>query len=157
MEEDMIYTDTYGSPLGKIFLASDESGLISLSFTQHFSENTAGDVLGTAKKWLDVYFSGKVPNFTPALALKGTSFQLRVWNALQQIPYGHTKTYGAIARDLSCRSAQAIGQAVRRNPIAIIIPCHRVIGVNGSLTGYSGGIERKAALLKLEGIKIPPC
>ena len=154
---DMIYTDTYDSILGEIFLTGDDSGLISLSFTQHFSGNTTGNVLDTAKKWLDVYFFGSAPDFTPALALQGTSFQLKVWNALQRIPYGHTTTYGAIAQELSCRSAQAIGQAISRNPIAIIIPCHRVIGINGDLTGYAGGLERKAELLQLEGTKIPSC
>ena len=152
----MIYTDTYDSPLGKIFLAGNEAGLISLSFTQNFSGNTSSNVLDTAKKWLDVYFSGNIPDFTPALAIKGTTFQLRVWERVRRIHYGYTTTYGTIARDLSCRSYQAVGGAVGRNPIAIIIPCHRVIGMNGSLTGYSGGIERKAALLKLEGIKFPP-
>ena len=153
----MIYTDTYDSPLGKIYLAGDDAGLISLSFTQQLSGDTAGNVLAQAKRWLDVYFAGSVPDFMPVLSLKGTSFQVRVWECLQLIPYGSTTTYGEIARELSCRSAQAVGQAVGRNPIAIIIPCHRVIGVDSKLTGYSGGLERKAALLELEGVKIPPC
>ena len=153
----MNYTDTYDSPLGKIYLAGDDAGLISLSFTQQLSGDAAGSVLDPAKRWLDVYFAGSVPDFMPALNLKGTSFQVRVWECLQLIHYGCTTTYGEIARELSCRSAQAVGQAVSRNPIAIIIPCHRVIGVDSKLTGYSGGLERKAALLELEGVKIPPC
>ena len=153
----MIYTDTYDSPLGKIYLAGDNSGLISLSFTQQLSGDTAGSVLAPAKRWLDVYFAGSVPDFMPAMNLKGTSFQVRVWECLQLIHYGSTTTYGEIARELSCRSAQAVGQAVGSNPVAIIIPCHRVIGTDGGLTGYAWGLERKAALLELEGVKNPPC
>ena len=148
----MMYTRNYDSPLGRIVLACDDEGLMSLGFDDAEHESSSHPVLDEAKKWLDVYFSGGVPDFTPPLNLKGTAFQLRVWDFLRSIPYGHTMTYGRIAQALSCGSAQAIGQAVGHNPIAIIIPCHRVLGSDGSLTGYSGGIERKTALLKLEGI-----
>ncbi len=106
--------------------------------------------------WLNIYFSGKEPDFMPAVSLKGTPFQMEVWNILKEIPYGQTMTYGEIAvriarqRGISRMSAQAVGGAVGRNPISIIIPCHRVVGANGSLTGYAGGIDRKRVLLKLE-------
>ena len=150
----MTYTNDYDSPLGKIMLACDDEGLTHLQFVDSEHKGSSHKILDAAKRWLDVYFSGSAPNFTPALALKGTSFQLKVWNALQRIPYGHTTTYGAIAQELSCRSAQAVGQAVAHNPIAVIIPCHRVIASDGKLAGYAGGIDRKAKLLKLEGVKI---
>lgn len=88
----------------------------------------------------------------PRITMKGTAFQVIVWEVLRKIPYGHTITYGEIACKIACGSAQAVGGAVGKNPISIIIPCHRVLGKNGSLTGYAGGLERKAALLKLEGI-----
>ena len=138
-------------------LVCDEEGLMSLSFDDHENEASDYPILEEAVKWLNVYFSGQVPDFTPPLKIKGTTFQLRVWECLRKIPYGHTTTYKAIAQELSCRSTQAIGQAVSRNPIALIIPCHRVIAVDGSLRGYAGGLERKAALLRLEGTKIPSC
>ena len=133
-------------------LECDDEGLVSLGFDDAEHESSSHPVLDEAKKWLDVYFLGGVPDFRPPMNLKGTAFQLRVWDFLRSIPYGHTITYGRIAQELSCGSAQAIGQAVGHNPIAIIIPCHRVLGSDGSLTGYSGGIERKATLLKIESI-----
>ena len=133
-------------------LACDDEGLMSLRFDVSEREASDHPILEESAKWLDVYFSGGVPDFTPSLKLKGTAFQLRVWDFLRSIPYGHTMTYGRIAQALSCGSAQAVGQAVGHNPIAIILPCHRVIGSDGSLTGYSGGIERKSTLLKIEGI-----
>ncbi|MBQ7221754.1 MAG: methylated-DNA--[Synergistaceae bacterium] len=161
----MIHASNYDSPLGKLLLASDDEGLSGLWFygQKYFPEDSASGrtsahhALDSAKRWLDVYFAGSVPDFTPTLSLKGTAFQLRVWRNLQLIPYGHTTTYGAIAKELSCRAAQAIGQAVGRNPISVIIPCHRVLGADGKLTGYSAGIDKKAFLLRLEGTKIPPC
>ena len=109
-----------------------------------------------AKKWLDVYFSGEEPNFTPPLHPNGSTFRKAVWQILLDIPYGQTITYGEIARRIavmkntSHMSAQAVGGAVGHNEISIIIPCHRVIGTNGSLTGYAGGIDKKISLLKLE-------
>ncbi|MBQ7544549.1 MAG: methylated-DNA--[Synergistaceae bacterium] len=148
---------SYDSPLGKIMIACDDEGLTLLSFGQPCAEEGAGHpVINDAKRWLDVYFAGDVPDFTPPLHYEGTDFQRRVWKALLGVPYGRTTTYKAIADELGCRSAQAVGQAVGRNPISIIIPCHRVIGSDGSLTGYAGGLERKAALLRLEGVKISP-
>lgn len=114
-------------------------------------------VFGLAKRWLDVYFSGDVPDFLPPLRLEGSPFQLLVWQLLQQIPYGCLTTYGAIACEverISGRrmSAQAVGGAVGRNPVSIIVPCHRVVGSSGALVGYAGGLERKAALLELESL-----
>ena len=102
------------------------------------------------RRWLDIYFSGHEPDFMPPLSLTGTAFQQRVWKELLTIPYGQTVTYGELARRLGCRSAQAVGGAVGRNPISIIVPCHRVIGANGNLTGYAGGLDKKRALLTLE-------
>lgn len=101
-------------------------------------------------RWLDIYFSGRKPDFMPTLELRGTPFQQRVWKELLTIPYGQTVTYGELACRLGCRSAQAVGGAVGRNPISIIVPCHRVVGADGSLTGYAGGLDRKRALLGLE-------
>ena len=109
-----------------------------------------------AKRWLDIYFSGKEPDFTPPLHPIGSAFRQSVWEILLQIPYGKTTTYGEITRQLSEKmglsrmSAQAVGGAVGHNKIAIIIPCHRVVGTNGSLTGYAGGIDKKGKLLELE-------
>ena len=161
----MGYTCTYKSELGEILLAADEIGLTGLWFTgqkyfastlpdEHISRETP--VLSEAKEWLDVYFSGKEPAFTPPLHPAGSEFRQAVWQILLQIPYGQTITYGEIARkmaemkNVSRMSAQAVGGAVGHNEISIIIPCHRVVGTNGSLTGYAGGIDRKISLLKLE-------
>ena len=152
----MTYTRNYASPLGRILLACDDEGLVSLRFNDAEHETSDHLILEESAKWLDVYFSGGVPGFTPPLNIKGTDFQRKVWRALLGVPYGQTTTYKAIADETGCRSAQAVGQAVSRNPISIIIPCHRVIGSDGSLTGYAGGLERKAALLRLEGAKISP-
>lgn len=111
-------------------------------------------------EWLDCYFSGKKPDFTPALQLNDTPFRIAIWKILQQIPYGEAVTYKDIAQEIarqkgiSSMSAQAIGGAVGHNPISIIIPCHRVIGSNGNLTGYAGGLDRKINLLALEGADI---
>ena len=108
-----------------------------------------------AKRWLDIYFQGKVPDFLPKLHMIGSEFQLEVWNQLLQIPYGQTTTYGSIASHCKKEhmSAQAVGGAVGRNKISIIVPCHRVIGSDGSLTGYASGLDKKKQLLRLEGIK----
>ena len=160
-------TDTmhYDSPLGKILLAADEEGMtgVWLETQKHFAaklppENEEGTtpVLGDACRWLDVYFSGREPDFTPKLHLIGSDFRQAVWALLLQIPYGQTTTYGALAKQLAEKnggkrvSAQAVGGAVGHNPVSIIVPCHRVVGSDGSLTGYAGGIEKKIRLLTLE-------
>ncbi len=161
----MQYINHYRSPLGGILLAADETGLSGLWFdgAKYYAagldperEEKNTPVLDQAKEWLTVYFSGKEPDFLPPLHMTGTPFQLAVWSILQRIPYGKTVTYGEIAKEidvqkgLSRMSAQAVGGAVGHNKISIIVPCHRVIGANGSLTGYASGIDRKLSLLRLE-------
>ena len=161
----MIYTGTYQSPLGGILLAADEIGLTGLWFEgqKYFAHTLTGEqisketpVLAEAKKWLDLYFSGKEPNFIPPLHPAGSPFRQAVWKLLLEIPYGQTTTYGEIARQLAEKqgrpriAAQAVGGAVGHNKISIIIPCHRVVGTNGSLTGYAGGIDKKVKLLEWE-------
>ena len=147
----------YASPLGEIVLAADGDALIGLWFAgqAHFGAGLRGAedgdcvVLREAKAWLDDYFAGKAPETLPKLRPRGTEFQKKVWAELLKIPRGETATYGALAEKLGSH-ARAVGGAVGRNPISIMIPCHRVVGADGSLTGYAGGTERKAALLKLE-------
>lgn len=161
----MQYTSNYVSPLGEILLAADEKGLTGLWFfgQKYFAlhldkENEVKEtpILKDAKKWLDIFFSGKEPDFKPPLHFIGTDFQKEVWEILCSIPYGQTTTYGKIAdiiakrKGLENMSAQAVGGAVGKNRISIIVPCHRVVGANGNLTGYAGGIDRKIALLKIE-------
>ena len=160
------YTYSYDSPLGRILLASDGAALTGLWFEgqkyyaaalvgQH--EEKALPVFEQTKNWLDIYFGGKEPDFTLPLAPAGSDFRREIWELLCSIPYGKTVTYADLAaiiaerRGLSHMSAQAVGGAVGHNPISIIIPCHRVVGSGGSLTGYAGGIDRKIRLLSLEG------
>lgn len=165
----MQYTYKYKSPLGNLLLAADEIGLTGLWFEgqKYFALYLAKEteekelpIFRQTKKWLDIYFSGKEPEFAPPLHFIGSDFQNEVWEILYKIPYGQTTTYGDIAKQLAKKkglprmSAQAVGGAVAHNNISIIVPCHRVIGKNGSLTGYAGGIDKKAALLNLEkGLK----
>ncbi len=117
-------------------------------------------VFDAVKTWLDIYFSGKEPDFMPPIHLTGSPFRLSVWKLLQQIPYGKTMTYGELARRIAGQrgllhmSAQAVGGAVGHNPISIIVPCHRVVGSDGSLTGYAGGVDKKQRLLALEGVDL---
>lgn len=153
----MVYTARYDSPLGEMRMAADEVGLCGLWFVgqAHFSPGIAAreadlPVFGEARRWLEIYFAGEEPDFIPPLHLCGTEFRRAVWEMLRSIPYGETVSYGALAARLACASAQAIGGAVGHNPISIIVPCHRVIGADGNLTGYAGGLGRKAALLALE-------
>lgn len=161
----MTYIQHYDSPLGGILLAADEIGLTGLWFDgqKHFARGLSNEriaqetpILAEAKRWLDIYFTGKAPDFTPPLHPTGSEFRKAVWEILLQIPYGQTTTYGEIARQLAEKqglarmSAQAVGGAVGHNKISIIIPCHRVVGTNGSLTGYAGGIHKKEQLLELE-------
>ena len=145
-------TGVYHSPLGNIVLTSDGSALTGLLFAEATNGEQAQDIppLADACRWLDLYFSGAKPDFTPRLAPRGTPFQQSVWRELLTIPYGQTVSYGHIAKLLQCRSAQAVGGAVGRNPIALIIPCHRVIGSDGHLTGYAYGLDRKQWLLSHE-------
>lgn len=159
----MKYTCHYPSPLGGVTLASDGTALTGLWFDgqKYFGQGLDGDpeerelpVFVEAARWLDLYFSGRDPGFTPPLRPAGTPFQLSVWAALSRIPFGGTATYGEIARELGRgegrgTSARAVGGAVGRNPISLMIPCHRVVG-SGGLTGYAGGLDRKARLLALE-------
>ena len=159
----MIYFANYGSPLGNILLAADDEGLTTLDFTEKKDAVSRNHpILREAARWLDIYFSGQNPGFTPPLHLLGTPFQTEVWRLLLDIPFGKTTTYGALAKEIAQRrgvqrmSAQAIGGAVGRNPVALIVPCHRVIGADGSLTGYAGGLDKKARLLSLEGITFQP-
>ena len=155
----MDYTFHYTSPLGGITLASDGEALTGLWFDgqKYFADTLnaeyaekARPVFDKTEKWLDLEFSGIVPDFTPKLNPRGTSFRRRVWDVLLTIPYGQTMTYGEIAQKLGCRSSRAIGGAVGHNPISLIIPCHRVVGADGSLTGYAGGVDKKRRLLETE-------
>ena len=161
----MIYTSNYASPLGGILLAADEIGMRGLWFdgqkyfardlpAERIEQNTT--VLMEAERWLDIYFAGKDPDFVPPLHPVGSPFRQAVWEILLQIPYGKTVTYGDISKQLAEKTglermaAQAVGGAVGHNEISMIIPCHRVVGTNGSLTGYAGGIDKKIRLLELE-------
>ena len=161
----MDYTWHYDSPLGGITLASDGTALVGLWFDgqKHFAatlgmrhEKRMLPVFHDTGKWLDNYFNGKAPDFTPTLNLRASDFRKSVLEILLGIPWGNTMTYGEIAaiiahkRGLDIMSSQAVGGAVGHNPISIIIPCHRVVGINGSLTGYAGGLDRKQKLLELE-------
>ena len=161
----MTFTQHYDSLLGGILLAADEAGLTGLWFDgqKYFARDLPAErmeqdtpVLSEAMRWLDIYFTGREPDFTPPLHPIGSAFRQGVWDILLQIPYGQTATYGEIARQLAAKlglprmSAQAVGGAVGHNEISIIIPCHRVVGTNGSLTGYAGGIDKKVKLLELE-------
>lgn len=163
----MIYTSQYVSPLGAITLACDEEAVTGLWFNgqKHFGNILPPDTQGRdrpllkeAKKWLDIYFSGREPDFLPPLRYDSTPFRKAVCDIMLTIPYGRTMTYGDIAarvahqRGLEKMSAQAVGGAVGHNPISLMIPCHRVVGTGGSLTGYGGGIARKVKLLELEHV-----
>ena len=169
----MQYTAKYQSPVGEILLAADEIGLTGLWFDgekfyadsldpEHMEVDPSTEkelpVFEAVRKWLDIYFSGKEPDFMPPVHMIGSPFRLSVWELLRQIPYGETVTYGELAkmvaekRGLSRMSAQAVGGAVWHNEISIIVPCHRVVGSDGSLTGYAGGVDKKERLLTLEGV-----
>ncbi len=161
---DGFFTALYDSPLGGMTLKSDGEFLVGVSFDRRVDRSPRGaehssdeiPVLAQTAEWLDVYFGGGIPDFTPRIRLDATPFCREVCEILLTIPYGETVTYGHIAsilaerRKIARMSSQAVGGAVGRNPIAIIVPCHRVIGADGGLTGYRGGLERKAELLKLE-------
>ena len=162
----MQYITYYDSPLGRILLSADDKGLTGAWFEgqKYYARTIEGEellerdtaVLSSAMQWLDAYFAGKKPAINVPLHPKGTSFQMDVWKILCSIPYGHVMTYKEIAeilasnRRIAHMSAQAVGGAVGHNPISILIPCHRVVGSDGSLTGYAGGLARKKKLLALE-------
>lgn len=165
----MQYTSTYQSPLGKILLSADEVGLTGLWFDgqKYYADNLDPEheernlpVFEQVSKWLDIYFLGQKPDFMPPVHFIGSSFRISVWRLLQQIPYGQTTTYGELAekiakeKGLSHMSAQAVGGAVGHNAISIIVPCHRVVGFGGNLTGYAGGLDKKKCLLFLEGVDV---
>ncbi len=165
----MVITGRYASPLGGITLASDGTALSGLWFDgqKYFGGTLKGGyverevpVFCQVRRWLDKYFSGKAPDFLPPLAMEGASpFRKTVWEILLSIPFGSTLTYGLIAARMQSEtgkrvSAQAVGGAVGHNPISVIIPCHRVVGSDGSLTGYAGGLDKKLNLLKLEGADV---
>lgn len=164
----MQYLTHYQSPLGPITLAGDGTALTALWFDgQKYDrdileadavEKADLPVFENTRRWLDIYFRGEDPGFTPLLKLNGSDFHKTVAAIMLEIPFGSTATYGAIAAEAAKRlgrehmSAQAVGGAVGRNSISVIIPCHRVVGSGGSLTGYAGGIDRKVKLLTLEGV-----
>lgn len=172
--------ERYHSPLGDLTIAADDEGLCGVWFAKQKHFGKAGSTvlvegnaphalsvaespvcihLDAARIWLDRYFMGEDPGVLPSLHLMGTPFQRAVWEALATIPYGETMTYGAIATELEPRlsrriSARAVGGAVGRNPVSVIVPCHRVLGAGDAITGYAGGLDRKRGLLQLEGIEI---
>ena len=161
----MIYTFHYNSPLGSITLASDGKSLTGLWFDgqKYFPHKLISEsaevelpIFTQTCNWLNIYFNGKIPDLTPPISLNTTPFRKAVYDILLTIPYGHTMTYGEIANIIAKQngvermSAQAVGGAVGHNPISLIIPCHRVVGADGSLTGYAGGLDKKIELLKLE-------
>lgn len=159
----MYYSTDYSSPIGKILIVSDGKAICGVWFygQKHFLSSVDGEIIKKddlaifkkVKKWLDDYFNGINRKIDFELKPKGSDFRCGVWRILCEIPYGETITYGEIASRLSGKmSARAVGGAVGHNPISILIPCHRVLGAGGKLTGYAGGIERKKALLKLEKI-----
>ena len=157
----MEYLRRWRAPLGWLTLRSDGTALTGLSFDgQRYAPGAPNaeavwaecPALAETERWLTVYFSGGVPDFTPPLSLAGSAFRRAVWSLLLQIPYGKTVSYGALAaelarqRGLSRMSAQAVGGAVGHNPVALIVPCHRVVGADGSLTGYAAGLDKKRRL-----------
>ena len=163
----MIYIDRYKSPLGGITIAGNGEALTGLWFDgqKYFGDTLPAyyeekelPVFEQTKRWLDIYFQGKEPDFIPELSLETTPFRKAVWEIMLTIPYGQTMTYGQIADRIAGQngvakmSAQAVGGAVGHNSISIIVPCHRVVGTNGSLTGYAGGIDKKVKLLTLENV-----
>ena len=167
----MFYYVNYSSPLGGITIVSDSEAVIGVWFDgqRYFADTVSGKlefseklpILRGACEWLERYFNGENPSIKELpLAPQGNGFRQRVWDILCKIPYGETVTYGYIAKEIAnslgrkSMSAQAVGGAVGHNPISIIIPCHRVVGSNGSLTGYAGGIDKKIKLLELEGVDI---
>ncbi len=160
----MAYGSMYESPIGRLWISADEEGLTGVHFEApgkaHRELDSAGsEMVCLARRWLDLYFAGAVPNFLPPLHLRGSPFQQAVWQRLLRIPYGTVCTYGEIAREIAIErgtpvAAQAVGGAVGKNPIAILVPCHRVVGAHHRLTGYAAGLARKKYLLAREGLDL---
>lgn len=162
----MNYIYKYNSPLVPLTVASDGKTIIGLWFEgqKYYADTPRADfeekdlpIFELARKWLDVYFTGKEPEFSLPISMNSSPFRMKVWEILKEIPYGKTVTYGEIARIIEKESgkrvsAQAVGGAVGHNPISIIVPCHRVIGAHGKLTGYAGGVDIKLRLLELESV-----
>jgi methylated-DNA-[protein]-cysteine S-methyltransferase len=155
-----MYAVQYDSPVGKLLLTCRDAGLTGIWFDRELPDHCRQEnhpILQQTQLWLDGYFSGEKPSMEISLVPEGTEFQKQVWKQLMTIPYGETKTYGEIALEVTSvmgkekMSAQAVGQAVGRNPISILIPCHRCVGAKGRLTGYAGGMDRKIWLLRHEG------
>lgn len=163
---DFCFKQIYLSPIGELLLSSDGEYLTGLHFNNpptrlHPARESQLEIFENAKRWLDIYFSGKIPNFIPKIKLYNQSrFSKIVLDIVTKIPYGTTTTYGSIAQKVAQQlnkpkmSAQAVGRAIGNNPICIIIPCHRIIGANGNLTGFSGGLDNKIKLLQLEKLDI---
>ena len=162
----MYYSGKYRSPLGGITFASDGQAITGLWFDgqKYYAANLPKEhteeelpVFAQARRWLDIYFAGEAPDFMPPLSMEGISpFRRRVWEIMLEIPYGQISTYGRIAKQIEGEtgkkvSAQAVGGAVGHNAVSLMIPCHRVVGADGSITGYAGGVDKKIALLKMEG------
>lgn len=166
----MLYINYYQSTLGGMTMSSNGEALTGLWFdssqqNSSFSQgakrektNNFSKIFDEAEEWLNIYFTGRAPDFMPNISLDGTEFQKAVWDILLSIPYGEIMTYGEMAdkiakeRGIKRMSAQAVGGAVSHNPISLIVPCHRVVGRNGKLTGYAGGLDKKLKLLRLEGV-----
>lgn len=164
MYKNGLFTNNCKTPIGDIVMASDGIALVGLWFVgqKYFGSTIAGKserrnlpVFDDTMLWLDIYFSGNNPDFTPQIQTTGTVFQENVWNIIKNIPYSSTMTYGDISKSLgfvSSLSARAVGNAVGRNPISLIIPCHRVLGTNNKITGYAGGEDKKRYLLQIESV-----
>ena len=170
-QKNKFYISKFDSPIGELILLADAKSIKGVWFNNqtHFLNgysiedcihNEEMSIMIKAKKWLDNYFSGNKENLSISLKPKGTDFQLAVWNELSKIPYGSTSTYKIIGDEvkkklkLDAISYQAVGQAVGKNPISILVPCHRIIGSDGTLVGYAGGLGKKRYLLNFEGVKV---
>jgi methylated-DNA-[protein]-cysteine S-methyltransferase len=166
MEATSTFHDTMPSPVGPLLLTATDAGLTRVYFEKHrhmdpvhpswrpasAADGAAGVILAEARRQLEAYFAGRLREFDVPLAARGSPFQEKVWGLLREIPWGRTASYGEIARRIGDASlSRAVGVANGRNPLSIVVPCHRVIGADGSLTGYGGGMERKRWLLAHEG------
>jgi methylated-DNA-[protein]-cysteine S-methyltransferase len=148
-----MYTTLHPSPVGDILLRADDEGRLTALYLRHDETEDTGGPFDAVREQLDAYFAGELAEFDVPLALHGTPFQLRVWEQLTKIPFGETISYSQLARRLDDpKAVRAVGLANGRNPISIIVPCHRVIGADGSLVGYGGGLERKQWLLEHEAV-----